>query len=147
MAITKSAVQWPMPYLLPARSIHGQRCTFRNTHDIGKRAVTAILKKAKCSRYHISVRYKSPNLYLIPYSPRPFANPFFRHLLSPNGFHAFSPSLSSYIVSPPHLASFRGGTFVHDLPQCLSGSPFPSDPNETRQSTIRSSVHRVFLSF
>lgn len=64
MAITKSAVQWPMPYLLPARSIHGQRCTFRNTHDIGKRAVTAILKKAKCSRYHISVRYKSPNLYL-----------------------------------------------------------------------------------
>lgn len=108
----------------------------------------AILKKQNLQDVVFDTnRLISISPFLIPYSPRPFANPFFRHLRSPNGFHAFSPSLSSYIVSPPHLASFRGGTFVHDLPQCLSGSPFPSDPNETRQPTIRSSVHRVFLSF
>lgn len=119
-AITKSAVQWPIPYLLPARSIHGQRYTlFRDTRDTGM----SLKKKEKISQKR-SDRQKWPNLCLaISHSPGPLANPFFRHLR----FHAFSPSLSSSIsFLLLTLQASVGGTFVHhDLAQCLSGSPFP----------------------
>lgn len=66
-AITKSAVQWPIPYLLPARSIHGQRYT-QNVQKHARYRKTSNesdLKKAKSPRCRTRrVRYKSPNLYL-----------------------------------------------------------------------------------